>query len=300
MWGYRYENPAEGAAVQALELYRDEPWNPGPKRKITDPDTGKTYDAPGPSGVLPVAAASTLNTAPVGTATGGPLAKLCAISLGAFAGGDPDKGALPPNASRCYTNPIWVAPVNVEVVSRDVDQTQGVIPANGLRVRFTFPISMNPLPYVVEAKALDATGKTTDSSVTGNKLVPYVGAGWSPDGLNGVENAIFEVTNQDAISLAQFDWPTQGTTTFAVYFRDAPQDAFGNALNRIATTFDAPRIGNPPIGQATPGSTSGASHHGGGGGGCAVGGAPGSAGSLAPFAALALALVLARRRRRLA
>src|SRR5262249_12533442 len=116
---------------------------------------------------------------------------------------------------------------------------------------------------------------------------------------NGVEDAILEVTNQDAISLAQFDWPSQGTATFAVYFRDAPQDAFGNALNRIAMTFDAPRIGNPPAGGvATPGSTASHASHG-GGGGCAGGGAPGSASSLAPFAALALALVLARRRRRI-
>jgi MYXO-CTERM domain-containing protein len=115
--------------------------------------------------------------------------------------------------------------------------------------------------------------------------------------------------SQADITLAQYDYPTPGTATFALYFRDVPQDSFQNPLNRIATTFTAPRIGTPPPapagshGTTKPGSTQttgfvGGYGGGGGGGGCAVAGSRTDGRTLLPLGLLAFVLIVRRRRRR--
>jgi MYXO-CTERM domain-containing protein len=305
-FSYRYED-APDASVQALEVFKVEAGTNPTTRKVHDADSNSDYNAPGPACTLPASGADQDLTASAGA-----YQNLCVVQLAAYAGGDPAQGALGPEVRRCYTNPIWIAPVQVEWVSRQYDATAGKFPAGGIRIRFHFPLSMSPSPYQAEIKGLDGQGNSTDGTVAGNALVPASGTGWSTDPNTGVLNSLYEVVNQGDISLAQADYPTPGTATFALYFRDAPQDSFGNALNRIAFTFDAPRIGTPSstapastaaVGSTTPASTSTSGFvnfgHAGGGGGCVIATESSTdARALLPLVAVALILLVRRRRSR--
>ncbi len=288
-WRYRYEDAPE-AAVSLVELYKVEA-GVKPKTRRIQP-TG--YDAPAPSATLPLQGAGKDNEAPAEA-----LDKITAVQLGAFAGADPAKGKSPDAASRCYTNPVFIAPVKVDVIATP-DSAAGKFKKGSITVRFTFATSMTPNVYAVEVKALDASGKTTDGSVAGARMVPANATGWTDDGQT--KNAVFEVTNADEVTLAQHDWPKPNTATFVVYFRDAPQDSFGNELNRLATTFEGPRIGNPPApnrgGNTTPASRTPNFGGGGGGGGCAVSVASSesSPAAIHPLLAFVALVVVARRR----
>src|SRR5690606_25712709 len=109
-------------------------------------------------------------------------------------------------------------------------------------------------------------------------------------------------------------YPAPDRVTFVAYTHAAPRDPFDNALNRLATTFDAPGIGTGGgTGPALPrGSGSGAGTTaapataapgtpgaigGGGGSGCALVGPTAPRRSPAPWALLGLVIALAAVRR---
>jgi hypothetical protein len=298
MFRYRFEDAPE-TPVSLLEVYKVEAGVTPPTRKVQPLGTSasKAYDAPAPAAQLPLGNGSGKDTDASAASFGGPFDKLTAIQLGAFAGSNPAQGHSPDATSRCYTNPIWIAPVKVDVTATP-DTQAGKIPVGALTVRFTFPMSMNTASLAVEVKAVDASGATTDGKTFGARLAPTSGSGWSDDGTT--KDAVYEVSNADEVSLAQFDWPRSGTATFVVYFRDVPQDSFGNSLNRIATTFEAPRVGNPPASAGTTAAGSTASGnfggHGGGGGGCALAAGERSPSSLAGLVLLGVVLLVIRRR----
>ena len=201
---YRYED-APDAAVGTIELYQVQQGGTAASRTVHDSDAGDDYQAPAPVATLALGGTDTDLSAIAGVFTG-----VTALQLGAFAGGDPSQGALAADARRCYTNPIWVAPVSVEWVTNNADTTNGVIAAGQLRVRFHFPLSMQPAVYQVEVKALDATGTTTNGTFAGYALAPDSGQGWSVDPATGITNGVYEVVNQQDISARPAELPDRG------------------------------------------------------------------------------------------
>ncbi|MBI3726427.1 S8 family serine peptidase [bacterium] len=311
LFGFRYEDSPEGA-VTAIELYKDEAGVAPKTRKVHDDDNGDDYSAPAPAGTLPLLGASVWNEAKAADACSFAFDKLCAVQLGVFAGGDPSKGALGPEVHRCYTNPIWIAPVSVEWVKHEADTAAGAWKKGSLVVRFHFPLSMNPKAYKLEVKATDGAGSTTDGTVAGISMAPTSETGWSLDETTGIENGVFEVANVLDVSLAQADYPSPGTATFVVYWKDVPEDSFGNELNRIAVTTTG---GSGPVAasKCSRAPSSGTFHlesiastksaapaflGGGGGGGCEIDGRGSSGGAgLLPLLVLVLGMALARRSR---
>jgi MYXO-CTERM domain-containing protein len=243
----------------------------------------------------------------------GPITKTSAFMLGAYTSADPK--TQPVDEGRCLTNPVWCVPYDVKVdVETTVTDAQGhgSIPPGALKVRFDFDMSLEPHAYAVELKALDKTGQSTDQATTAiDTLVPVGGGtGWS-DNVT-IKDGRYEVTNTVAIPLDLDRYGSKpDAVTFAVYFWDAPRDAFGNPLNKIATTFELPGIGTgggvgPAHARVTTGTTASAStvapttakRGGGGGGGCALSatGEPAPA-PVALFLLVGVALLLEARRR---
>lgn len=183
----------------------------------------------------------------------GPVTKATAFSIGAYTGGDPDQADLGPDAYRCWTNAVFAVPYDADATIAAIDTTQGVIPAGGLEVAFTFDISMDPGSYAIELKPLDANGDSTDRTAPAmTVLEPASGSGWADR--PGIKSSVLTVTNRDPIALNGAAYPAAGDVSFVVYWKDAPRDLAGNALNRIATTFTAPQSGGG-IGSTAAGST---------------------------------------------
>jgi hypothetical protein len=144
---------------------------------------------------------------------------------------------------RCITNPVWVAPVAIEIVAerpqRDAGRA-GTLPPGSLRVRFRFPFSMSSSSGTrVVLRALDGSGNSTDPAI---ELPPA--SGWESEG--GVATARLTVTNGAAIPLPPDDWdaaahaPTPGVASFVVCL-ERPADVHGNVLNDVARAFAVPR-----------------------------------------------------------
>ncbi|MGE0710939.1 MAG: S8 family serine peptidase [Planctomycetota bacterium] len=302
---YRYSSSPEWGQVGRIALYRTSAGDVNPSvRRVS----GKVALAP--RGELPATQADTDLEKRLDPTREGVITAPSAIFAGAFTG----TSAVQPEAddSRCYTNPIWCVPFDAEAVVGRVVTDQdgnGSIPAGELQVRFQFDASLQAGNYRVELKALDALGESSDETVGPiDVLVPASGSGWGDR--NGVQDSVYELTNQRAIpvNLERFN----GQVSFVVYFYDAPRDTFGNELNRIAFTFETPGVGTgggsgPALPRAQTGSTAApataapapVASGGGGGGGCALSPenrstASGGAISLCALLILA-ALLLARR-----
>lgn len=295
---YRYSSTDEWGPIRTIHLYKTEAGSPNPTRT-----RGSIEQIIGVN-QLALAGADQDLTQPLDPTKEGPVTKLTAFAAGAYTGGDPDQMDLGPDEYRCYTNPVFVVPFDVDVSVASIDSAAGTIPAGALEVRWTFDISMDPTSSQVEVKGLDANGDSTDfMSASITQLVPKAGSGWSDR--PGIKSSVLTLTNQGAIPLSGAQYPTQGKVSFVVFWRDPPRDAAGNRLHSIATTFEeryiagrgttaAPLTGSSPI---RTGGGSGSS------GGCALAAPAGSDGAPASAALLALglaALTLARRRARAA
>ncbi len=282
---YRYAESDElGGPVGTIHIYRDDLGAPNPTWDRNGTPVLQSRGRLAPNGAQ-LALQEALDPVEEGVVDG-----LCAFSFGAFTQGDPDLGTLPVDATRCFTNPVWAAPVTVTVTA--VAPVSGKIPAGGLTVELDFPISMGA-PLALELKALDTAGVSTDAA--GAALSTLSGS-WSTAA--GVEHGRFTATNDQELPLNLDRWPDPQTVTFVVYTRDTPDDTFGNPLHRFAFTFEQPGIGTgggTGVGGSTagspstgPGPTASSGGSGGGGGGCAVTTRP-----AAPlFALIALALLV--------
>lgn len=303
--GYRYASTAEwGGDVRSIAIYRTSRGDPNP----TDRKPSGAFMLK-PRGALAAVAPDTDLEEALDPAEEGPITAPSVLQLGAFTAPAPE--LVPVDGGRCFTNPIWLVPfdVTVDVTRTEVDASgNGYVPAGALVVRFDFDMSMNPKPYAVELKALDAAGASSDVTVGPiDVLAPTNGTGWSDRAT--IKNARYEVTNTRPIPLNLDRYPAGGNeVTFVAYFYDAPEDAHGNALNRVATKFEVLGVGTgggtgPSIQRTSSTAspiTAAGGRRGGGGGGCAMLPAPATGVTHAPALALLVlaGLVVARRRAR--
>lgn len=143
---------------------------------------------------------------------------------------------------RCITNPVWVAPVGIEITpgpGGEADPVALLLPGR-LRVVFHFPFSMSAAgPTRAVLRPLDATGTSTDPEVV---LMPE--PGWESEG--GVASSRFSVVNADTLPVPVADWDAgvharvPGKGSFVVYL-ERPADLHGNILNDIARAFSVAR-----------------------------------------------------------
>ena len=295
---YQHESSIEfGGPIAAIKIYRTSPGDPNPTENRSGHERlrGRGSLTPGADGVDHV---ETIDPSEEGT-----FDALSAIHLGAFTGGDPDVAPLPPEDHRCYTNPVFVVPFDVDVTAASPDPSTATLAPGAVTVTFTFDISMEASAYAVEAKALDGSGESSDGSVAGHAF----DGSWQT--ANGIASSRFVATNRDPISVSGAGFPNATTTTFVIYFRDTPRDVHGNPLNSIATTFATTRLtatGGGGSGTTAPGSTSGGSGSSGspskgrasGRFGCLVGQAAdsGEPWSILPLLLVLMALGVSRRR----
>ena len=272
---YRYESNAEYGAIASLKLYKTEAGAPNPSRRRQSGFAGiSSYDQPTGVNDLALPGASAWHEHAFDAAKEGPVTKNTAFALGAYTLGDPDQADLGSESYRCWTNPIFAVPFDQRV---DVGTpVNGVIPAGELRVTYRFDVSMDPSSYRIEVKPLDAAGESTPGSAPAmTPLVPLAGSGWSDR--PGIKASELTLVNAYPIALGGDEYPAgSGDVRFVVYWREAPRDHFGNDLNRLATTFDAPRVpgsgstaspvtsSTAPGATAAPGSSGGGSSSGGG------------------------------------
>jgi len=154
---------------------------------------------------------------------------------------------------RCITNPVWAAPVEVEIASTaGGDRAAGIaFPAAKLRVTFHFPISMSPDTGTrAFLRPLDSRGRSTDPAI---ELVPD--PGWETE--NGIASARFSVVNPADVPAPPETWDAEshsvsgGLRSFVVYL-EAPVDLHGNRLNDIGRAFAYPAPGFVGAGRRGP------------------------------------------------
>ncbi len=156
----------------------------------------------------------------------GTITTLSAISLGGFT----KRIATPPFDYRCYTNPVWLIPVNLLVhFTEDFDDRE-TIQSGQLQLTFALPISMDPLPYEVRLIPLDDEGNSTGRGhrMSARRVTGEIN-GWSDDRRHGVASARYTVINDDPIDIPA----SLIDGKFVVTLRE-PRDCHGNTLNSIA------------------------------------------------------------------
>jgi len=233
---YRYFNTPEfgtdGGKIKHIKIYRNTAAKPNPTRKIKIPGAGffsaKSFDRLVSVGSLAPGGSGKELAEPINLEQEGAVDTPSAFYLGAFTGADPDTDDLAPDDARCYTNPIWVIPVDVRA---SLKQAGGAIPAKGLKIAFHFPLSITPDDYRIAVKVLGADGRTTD--ISDAPLVFLESQGWSSE--NKTASARYTLTNKKAIPLARLQrYPDNKTVSLLIYFHDIPKDINGNLLNAIA------------------------------------------------------------------
>ncbi|MCA8923043.1 MAG: S8 family serine peptidase [Planctomycetes bacterium] len=247
---YRYGSTPEWGAVASLKLYKNSVGQPNP----TISRNG--YDHPVGVADFALAGENAWHERDLDANQEGPVDSITAFQFGAYTGVDPDVTGLGPNNYRCWTNPIYAVPYDVQIDAR-VDPNSRMIQPGELTVTYTFDVSMDPTLPGVEVKALDQNGNSSDGTFAPLAILgPVAGSGWSDR--PGIKNSVLTLTNSVAIPLNAPAYPAAGRTTLVVYFRDAPRDAAGNALNRIADTVETQGFGpgsGPPPGTTASGST---------------------------------------------
>ena len=141
---------------------------------------------------------------------------------------------------RCITNPIWVAPVTVEIAAAPGPPPAGIaFPAGTLRVTFAFPFSMSADTATrAYLRPLDGRGVSTDPAI---ELVPS--PGWQDAG--GLARCRLMVSNAVDVPLPPEGWdagshrPASRVRSFVVSLT-SPEDVHGNRLNDIARAFTGP------------------------------------------------------------
>ncbi len=152
-----------------------------------------------------------------------------ALSMGIFA----KKEGLDQDY-RCYTNPIWIIPVEVFLSKAKVDN--GRIQPGKLKIEFKFEMSMIEKPYEVMLSLLDE-----DENVTGAPYSLIADKGYGKNGwdtyanLEGLKigHGEFHVKNEKAIELSE----NKNLQKFLICLKE-PQDLHGNMLNSIAALVD--------------------------------------------------------------
>ena len=143
---------------------------------------------------------------------------------------------------RCIANPVWVAPVRVEIAqppNGDGSRPEIAFPPRSLKIAFHFPFSMSASGARVFLRPLDANGVSTDPEI---ELVPD--PGWQDE--SGVAKAVLCATNAEAVPCPVADWDAgahahaPGAKSFVVYVV-APADLHGNVLNDVGRAFTIPR-----------------------------------------------------------
>jgi hypothetical protein len=140
---------------------------------------------------------------------------------------------------RCITNPVWVAPVGIDVALRPAGAGAApgaLLPPGSLRVTFRFPFSMSASAGTrVFVRPLDASGVSTDPAV---ELVPD--PGWQAD--DAAAASRFTVVNAVAIPAPEYDWDAAshaslpGIASYVVYL-EHPTDLHHNVLNDVGRAF---------------------------------------------------------------
>jgi hypothetical protein len=143
---------------------------------------------------------------------------------------------------RCIANPVWVAPVRIDVVAPPAEERASpavAFPPGSLKVVFDFPISMAAGATTRAClRPLDARGNSTDPEI---ELVPA--PGWEEK--DGVTAARYSATNADSVRFPPGDWDAAshagvpGVRSFVVYL-ERPADVHGNVLNDIGRAFAIP------------------------------------------------------------
>ena len=253
---YHYSSNAEFGPIASLLLYKTEAGATNPVRNRPSGFLGmSSYDQLLGVNELSLSGAGTWHEHGFDPSKEGPVTKATAFSLGAYTGGNPDQQDLGPDNFRCWTNPIFAVPYEVNVDASQIDAASGTIPAGALTVTFRFDVSMDPGSYSIELKALNDSGRSSGGSVAPETgLVPVSGSGWSDR--PGIKSSELTLTNQGPIPLGGAEFPAaSGETSFVVYWRTAPRDYAKNSLNRIATTFAAQHVPGGAQPSSLPGST---------------------------------------------
>ena len=221
-FNYRYETNLERSGdLVAIKIYKSAA-TPNPTHNR------RGFDELVSVGSLATAGRGADLAEAVDTSEEGPFDELAAVALAGFADVDPEVATLDPDAGRCYTNPVWVAPVEITVSA----QPRGdVLPAGALRCRLTFPFSMEAGSGVFEVKGLDAGGDSTDR--TKLALAALV-ATWPTT--SSPKGSVVELTNAQAIAVSGPGYPDAQTRTFVIYSSQPLRDVHGNALNPLAFT----------------------------------------------------------------
>ena len=237
-FGWRWANNADfgsaGGALSSVLVYR-----------TSDGDANPTQDRPyGTSfekvvkgrGSLATGTADADLSEKVNGTEEGLVSKVSCYSLAAFTGSNPDVTPIAGSEHRCYTNPVWAIPYDVETTVTAVNSSLKQIDAGKLIVKFTFDLSMMPTAYKIGVKKLGAGGTTSDKSAAPITLCSPLGV-WGTNFVTGADFAVLTVKNDAPIALSGDEYPTAGKYAFMVYFMDPPKDVNGNVLHSIATTF---------------------------------------------------------------
>ncbi|MCA8922518.1 MAG: hypothetical protein KDD82_11955, partial [Planctomycetes bacterium] len=228
---YRYSSTPEWGDIRSLLLYKVEAGRPLRTQVNASGD-----DVVIGAGRLALAGADQDLEEGLDVGEEGAIQVPTALTLGAYTQGDPDQGPLGTQGHRCWTNAVYAVPFDADVSVAAIDSQRRVIPAGALRVTFRFDLSLDPRSYAIELKALDAQGRSTAGSEPALMALTPVGA-WADR--PGIKSSELTLSNPDPIPLTGATYPAPGETSFVVYWRDAPRDAAGNALNRVAVTFSA-------------------------------------------------------------
>lgn len=140
---------------------------------------------------------------------------------------------------RCIANPVWVAPVRIEIetpAGRARPEQGAAFPAGALKVAFHFRLSMSAVAGTrAWLRPLDSLGNSTDPEM---ELAPD--PGWEEE--DGVSGARYTVSNADSVPFPAGDWdarshaPVPGVKSFVVYLK-GPADLHGNMLNDVGRAF---------------------------------------------------------------
>ncbi|MBI3098143.1 MAG: S8 family serine peptidase [Planctomycetes bacterium] len=249
---YRYRTAPDvgsaNGALSTISIYRDRLFQPNPtQNRQFGTETKQQIRS---VGILAVGAPDTDLVETINPDEEGAVTMRTAFSLGAFTGGNPDLGELGPNEGRCYTNPVWVVPVDILTSVNDPNPNDNTIPAGAITVTFLFDQTMTPSPYRVEFKTLSASGSSTGSTVAADS--GSTNSSWST--LGNLATTMYTCKNASAIPL-NAAWPTSGKATVVIYLKDPPLDCNGNAMNPVAKTIAVPYSGGGSGSSGNTGST---------------------------------------------
>lgn len=134
----------------------------------------------------------------------------------------------PPFDHRCFTNPVWLLPVQASVATMS---TERIMPPASVTAVLRFPISMRPVRPEAWLPPPGADGATTGERVP---LVPASGAGWSANPRENLADAVLTLVTAGPLDRAA----TSGGRFFLVL--RGPEDAFANRLNSLGWVMEVP------------------------------------------------------------